>query len=510
MSNICFALSLSIILIGTDFLVNQFYPNFYIYSSKSTIREIVITVILSLLISFLPNRTRLFFSLLFIFLSFIQIAFFTFFHSYIQYYHIQLLFSEYRDVMDSLSSIFDTITILISLFIIIIFINIYINGRFKFQTYRRIGKIFYILLISLPILTAVKPERFLVTPLNFSYINTLFSISFAIKEKFRFTKKKIFKSYIIEKTDRGHDNIIVVMGESLTFKRMGLFGYKFQNKSNTPNLDKLRNKPNFFYSKAISSGVNTPVSIVSFFNIKREPQNMELIYSERANLLKLAKKNGYNTFWLSTQEEGSSISTILKYADIIKVRKDYTEPIFDDILLEDLRKIDFSGKNFIVLHFRANHSPYEKYINKQFNQINYNDMDYHTYKIMSYNQSVLYIDNLLHKIFNYLKDKRFIFYFTSDHGERLGYRDDNFKYGHSQLDYEVAKVPFIIYSDKELYFPKKLYTHYEMGKVIAKEIGFNIINPNDNNRTYYINGVSIDGRAGFLTIPFSHSELPFD
>lgn len=504
MSNIYFTFFLSLVLIGTDFLVNLFYPNFYIYSSKFTIQEIIITIVLSLLISFLSKINRVFFSLLLILFSFSQVVFFIFFHSYIQYYHIQLLFTEYSDIIDALSFglISHIVIIIIFIFLIIVFINMYINRKFKFQTYKQINRFFYILLISLPIMTAIKPKIFLVTPIHFSYINTIFSLSFAIKENLKFKIKGDFKSYIIERSNEGEQNIIVIMGESLSSKRMGLFGYRLTNQSNTPNLDRLKNNLNFFYAQAISSGVNTPVSILSFFNIKREPENMELIYSEKTNLLKLAKDNGYKTFWFSTQEEGSSISTILKYAETIKVRKDYIKPVFDDMLLEDLKKIDFSKKNFIVLHFRANHSPYAKYIRDEFNNIDYSDMDYHTYKISSYNQSILYIDTVLNDIFNYLKDKKFTLYFTSDHGERLGYVDDDFKYGHSQLNYEVAKVPFIIYSDKEIQFTHKLYTHYEIGKLIARNMGYNIINPNDNNKTYYINGVNINGEAGFLTLEY--------
>ena len=49
---------------------------------------------------------------------------------------------------------------------------------------------------------------------------------------------------------------------------MNLFGWELNN---TPNLNNLKNDKNFIYKKAISSGVNTPVSVNSIFNLKREP-----------------------------------------------------------------------------------------------------------------------------------------------------------------------------------------------------------------------------------------------
>jgi KDO II ethanolaminephosphotransferase len=325
----------------------------------------------------------------------------------------------------------------------------------------------------------------------------LYTSSIATKNLLYSPKEDRFRPYIIEKIDKKEQNVIIVMGESLSYKRMHLFGY---DKSNTPNLDRLRNNRNFFYTKAISCGVNTPVSIVSFFNLKREPTNRDILIKQDSNLLRLAKTSGYNTAWFSMQDEGMSISSVLKFASTIKVRKDYPNKSYDDELLKDLKKIDWSRDNFIILHLRANHSPYERYIPSKFRVSNYNRLDYNKYKVNSYNDSILYIDYLLDRIFKYMSSTKsnFRLYFTSDHGERLGYSDDNFKYGHSELDFEVSKVPLLIYSNRRVDVKKEITNHYKIGKMVLRDIGYRVYNQNDDNSSYFINGLNRDGKAGFL------------
>jgi glucan phosphoethanolaminetransferase (alkaline phosphatase superfamily) len=288
----------------------------------------------------------------------------------------------------------------------------------------------------------------------------------------------------------------MIMGESLNYKRMHLYGWDVNN---TPRLDKLTKDKNFEFAKAISSGVNTPVSIVTFFNVKREPQNTNLILSQKTNLLKLAKQNGYKTYYLSMQEEGTSISSILNYADIKKTRKDF-KIHYDEELIKELKKIPFDKKTFVVLHFRANHSPYEENTPKEFYKWNFHSKDYAKYKQNSYYDSVLYVDYLISSIINYMKKnhKNFVIYFTSDHAEMLGFPDENGKFGHSQLVLADTFVPFIYYSDKyHKNLTKKYYNHYLISKMLSRDLGYEIINPNDDG-TYYVNGVEIDGSSGWI------------
>jgi len=494
--HILFAVILSSILILIDFGTNLFFHNFYIESSKFTLQEIAITFFLSLLISYSSKVLRYFFSLLLILFSLIEIIYFSFFRGLIQPYHFRVVFSEADDILDSLYSVMPIVIASIFIFIISLFLIIKLSKKIK-RGYRYINYLLIFIFLSLPIVSYFKPYSLSISPLNFSYLNMLYALSIATKNLFYTPKNKKFKPYIIKKRESKEQNIIVIMGESLSYKRMNIFGY---DKNNTTNLNILKDNPNFFYTKAVSSGVNTPVSIVSFFTLKREPTNISILETPKTNLLKLANENGYNTAWFSMQDEGMSISSVLKYAKKIKLRKDYSKENYDNNLLEELKDINWSKKNFIVLHFRANHSPYEKYIPPKFKESKYNRLDYFKYKVDSYNDSIKYVDSLLYKIYRYMLDTNLDFkiYFTSDHGERLGYSDDHFKYGHSELDLEVAKVPFLVFSNRKVSLKKELTNHYKIGKIILNDLGYTLQNSNNDKTHYYINGLNIAGRAGFL------------
>jgi len=486
-NNFLFSLAFLALFLTPDLFLNLFF-NYYTFSSKNTLKEIVITFFIGFLISFLDKKKKLFFLILFTLLIIGEIGYFLYFRSYILPYQLLLVFDEAKDIIDSFLALKKEILMLTLFFVsyILIFLKLI---KLKTKTNNRV--IFLIIAIFIGLYFAIKnkKELYIPNPSHFSYLNTLFAINIALIPNNN--KNTNFKDYIIKKLPSSKENIIVVIGESLNYKRMNLFGWDINN---TPLLNSLKNDIHFIYKKAISSGINTPVSIVSFFLLKREPKNTNLLLTQKTNLLKLAKENGYKTYWLSMQEEGTKIFTILNYADIKKTRKDFKTK-FDETLLKELKTIDFTKKNFIILHLRANHSPYEKYTPKKFYKFNFKSDNYHIYKTNSYYNSILYVDYLLYNLINFIKDKNVSLYFIPDHGEMLGFKDENFKYGHSQLTINDAFIPFIYYGNKK--FPKKIYNHYLIAKEIAKDIGYEIINPNEDGN-FYINGVKIDGSAGFI------------
>ena len=494
--NVLFAFLFTLFLLLPDFLANIAFKHYYILNKKNTLKEILITFIIALIISFLTKKQKLIFGSLFLLLSLIQIGYYAYFHTYLPFYQINLLFSEYEDIFTALSSIVYLVIFLIFIFIfLLILINLF-HKKFKPHSNRFTVLILIALLVIFPFLVKKKPSIYMPNPTHFGYLNTLFAFNQFIANKLTKEKQKDYKPYIVEKINNGKPVVIMIMGESLNYKFMNLFGWKYND---TPYLDKLKNDKNFIYKKAISGGVNTPVSVVTFFNVKREPDNVKLLLTQKTNLLKLAKENGYKVYWLSMQNEGSSISTNLNYADIVKTRKDFKEK-YDDALFNELKKIDFNKKSFIVLHFRANHAPYEKYTPKNFYKWKFNYENYHKHQLFAYMDSVLYVDNMLYKIIVYMKNnhKNFVIYFTSDHAEMLGFPWEHGRYGHSQLVWGDTSVPFLYYSDiypKNLI--KKFYNHYLISKMLAKDLGYKIINPNEDG-TFYVNGVEIDGSAGYL------------
>ena len=496
--NIIFTISFSTLLIGFDFIVNYFFTNYYIISSKFTLQEIIITLVISFWISYLNSGFKKFITFIFLAFILIEINYFIFFRGYLQPYQLGLLFSEFSDIFDSLKSIIIQTSIVLSVFIVVYFVIIknLIKNLYPRKSYFA-DISFVVFLILLIVVANTKPNKMKISPLNFSYINMIYTVSLSTQNIFKSNNTNKFNDYNITKLDNKTQNIIVIMGESLSYTKMDLFGY---DSNNTNLLDKFKTNKNFLYSKAISCGVNTPVSIATFFNLKREPTNTKVILSNKTNLLKLARDNKYDVYWLSMQEEGMSISSVLQYANHIKTRQDFPAKAFDEDLIGELKNIDFTKNNFIVLHLRADHSPYEEYIPSRFRSKTYDRSNYHQYKLKSYIDSVKYVDFVVSNIFKFMDktNQPFKVYFTSDHAEMFGSKKEQGRYGHSVLDIEAARVPFLYYSSKPVDINITKTNHYKIGKLILNDLGYDLKNPNQKKDIFYLNGVKLDGSAGFL------------
>jgi glucan phosphoethanolaminetransferase (alkaline phosphatase superfamily) len=423
-------------------------------------------------------------------------------------YEIVLFFSEGEEIIDTLKSTIRYMFLSIAIFIANLTI-IYITLNKFHSTLPHLKYANYILL-TLFILGGIKigtskKQKYLPQKYFTSVRNTYYSVSiFFIQELPNLFKKshKTFKNYTIKKEgDSTPQTIIVVMGESLSSKRMSLFDYKQET---TPRLDKRKNGDNFIYKWGFSAGTVTKTSVVDFINIRREPENMEPIITQKANLFKLAKEQGYHTHYITTQKI-NILGNYVGYCDTILSDKDIKEnqKLYDEKLIDYLQNIDFSKKNFIILHQRNSHSPYEENVPDQFFKYNHKQKDFHKYMLNSYLNSVLYTDYLLDKLFKIIDslDKEAVAFVTSDHGEMLGFEDEKGQYGHTVLDFEVCKVPFLIYKNREFKNEiniKNTICHYDFSKLIAKTLGYKITNPNENDKCY-INGTDAIGRHGFMT-----------
>lgn len=178
----------------------------------------------------------------------------------------------------------------------------------------------------------------------------------------------------------------------------------------------------------------------------------------------------------------------------------------DDALLILARKLELGPRNFIVLHQRNIHAPY------QYNYSHHPDLGEYPVEglpkreasVNAYDNAILYNDRLFQQIIAFFRQRvspPLYLWITSDHGEALG---ENGFLGHDRLDFEVATVPFMFYGtgDAAEYVPQiralDLLTHYEMGKLIAKQLGCEILNPNEERGIFYIQGVVALGKGGYM------------
>jgi len=483
MPNLIYAIVVSLFLILPDFITNMFFK-IYQFTIYRFSREAIATFLIALILSFANSYFSTAIFSIFLLFAFISIVHYYYFHTYLMPYEVNIL-KNFDDVKDIFFSLYDVAALVVLLFFILLAATFIVyklsqkTKKIKFFNY-----LFILALIIYPYFINKKKNIYLANFTHLSYFNTLNTLYLALLDSFKKKEYKEYKEYKVQKLNSSKKIVVVIMGESLNYKRMNLYGW---NVNNTPLLNSLKNDKLFKFKKAISSSVRTITSVASFFYIKREPDNIKLLLTNKTNLVKLAKENGYKTYWISMQSDVSLISKIINFADYKKFEWNFKRK-FDDELISELKKIDLSKKSFIILHLKAIHSPYNKYVPKEFQKFKEKN---------GYYNGVLYNDYVVYQIIDYLRKnaKDFSLYFTSDHGEMLGFKEEDYRYGHSQLVLGDCYVPFIYYGDKKL--NKNFYSHYEIAKLIANDLGYKIINPNEDG-SLYINGVEIDGSAGWI------------
>jgi len=493
-SNLYFMIIAALILLLPDILFSLHFHGFYQFTPFKTIKEFSATLAIAFILSFTPRWFMTTVLSIFILFAFISMAHYAYFRTYLMPYEVGILknIDDLKDIIYSLTDILPLVASLFILWVVFTFFVYWLDKKLKPLKFPKISTAFFILLLIIyPYFIHRKSNIYLANFTHFSYLNTLNTLYLSFLDTFRQKPHHDYKPYTVKKTGKGKKIVIMIMGESVNFKRMHLYGWEVND---TPNLDKLINDKNFIYKPAVSCSVRTICSVTTFFYNKREPDNMNLLLNNKTNIMKLADENGYDTYWLSMQSDVSLISKVINFAKHTKFQWEFKRR-YDDALIKELKKIPFNKKTFVVLHLKAIHSPYNKYVPKEFYKFKG--------KYGAYYNGVLYNDFVISSIINYIKNnyKDYAIYFTSDHGEMLGLKDEHGRHGHSQLVWGDTFVPFLYYSDTPKELNKSIYSHYQISKMLSNDLGYEIINPNEDG-SYFVNGVNIDGSAGYMRYKF--------
>lgn len=467
-----------------------------------------------ILLSIANFKLKYFFYTLFMLFAFSELLHYSFFHSLIMPYEVPMLFSQSEEMLDTLQGVWGYMILPVVIFVVMLLLLYVILKRSRTVTLkgRYIPLILTLLLLSAGSIVASKRESpYVFLPkVESSAVKNMYNVlSWSIAKelpKLMGAKSKLphYQPYTVHDIPiENPHTIIVVMGESLSAKYMSLYGF---DKPTTPKLE--RHKERLLYTWGYSAGVNTDVAVPTFFMLKREPQNNMVFLKGETNLFALAKEAGYKTHYITMQKLTILGGFLGSNVDVVLSKKDFNaqNKFYDEALVEYLKGVDFSKKNFIVLHQRNSHSPYDKQTPEAFYKFPFAGKPYKTYMRNSYYNSVLYTDTLYDEIIQVVKKqgKSAMVFFTSDHSEMMGNQDEEGRFGHSFLGFADAKVPLMIYLNdkaqplKSSFELKDLFSHYQFGKLIAKSLGKEIINPNENGQ-YFINGVDISGTQGYLT-----------
>lgn len=457
----------------------------------------------SIFCSIATNATLLIVVSLLFLIQLIEFLHFAYFGEFIPPNSIGLIFEEFSEIIesgvDSFNYIYPIILIPLTCFIIIfIFLKSIKDNRIK----SKLAVIPILIILSITPIKVIRnlnfsifyPDQTMHTMRNGIYSFSAYFFKLFPRELSSHKVENKYKKYKIEKISTPQNqNIILVIGESVNYEHMSLYGY---SRETNPQLSQLINK-GLIFKKGISSSTSTKISLPLILNSVREPNNETMLISKEANLFKLAKENGFKTIYISAQESVLSRSIGANYIDnmiVFENEKNLFQNKNDEALLEIIDKINLSEKNFIVMHQRNSHSPYESNYNHrgdEFKKFDQKKANHQNYIVNTYDNSIIFNDFFLKQIINYFshKSQEFSFFFTSDHGEMLG---ENGLFGHTIFNIEATKVPFIYYSSKEdKDFTQAIgdnITHYEVSNLIACKLGYKISNPNFQKGKFFIHG----------------------
>ena len=284
------------------------------------------------------------------------------------------------------------------------------------------------------------------------------------------------------------ETVILVIGESANRDHMKAFNEGYPEET-TPWLSENKEEDGFYlFRNAYSNFPQTIQSLSMYLTNKNqytEGENTDIV-----NIIDMARKGGYKTYWLSNQTRTGEYSCFATFVGLGADRAEWTGvPEGDEIrLLDLLKKIPKQGRNFIVLHLMGSHMRYEDRVPKKF--VKQRERRNHTKKEW-YDTSILYTDYVLESIYEYGKKHLNLqtMIYCSDHGEDM-------QYGHTtaHFTFDMVRIPMFVYLSEK-------YRNIYQDKVK---------NLNNNKDAIFTNDLMFDTVCGIMNLPNNFYKRKYD
>lgn len=266
--------------------------------------------------------------------------------------------------------------------------------------------------------------------------------------------------------------LVLVIGESTTRSRMGIYGY---DRDTTPLIEQFKkDNPDFLAFNDVVSSRPYTIEILQQALTLADEKHPDL-YLSKPSLIHLMKQAGYKTFWITNQQTMTKRNTMLtmfsKQADeqfYMNNDRNQSSRQYDSSVFEPFKNVlnDPAEKKFIVIHLLGTHMKYElRYPEGEEYQrfkdktgVNFN-LDNDKLKVYnSYDNAVAFNDFVTTELFKLFKNSDpngFILYF-SDHGEEVYQTAPHDVLGRNEKAPTKAMytVPFMLWQS-----PKWLVSH---------------------------------------------------
>ena len=369
--NFIFAWLISLTMLGGDYLFALLEPRYLLVLNT---KRLVGYFLFNFFLSFIVTRwSRRNFYPIALFLSFIQMAHISYFGTLILPHEYLLFFYQYGEISNASS---DWLPVIIKPAMICLSSGVMIFALHFIWAERlrgsKLGLVLFILVLAsgpFQIIFRGSPFGERSNSHATTFYNSYATISFFL---FKLAPDLLIKSIPIgevspapKKLRETQEHVIFVLGESLGINNLSLYGYP---KATTPRLKALKEKKELIAKKLVSCAVSSDVSLPMIFHSQCSITAMPQIISANSCLFALAKKSGFVTRFHSGQpaDEMKGIHQYLcpryidHYSDAYDLVDDYKVQINDLQLLDFVDQINWDLKQFVVLHMRSPHTPYQK------------------------------------------------------------------------------------------------------------------------------------------------------
>jgi len=271
-------------------------------------------------------------------------------------------------------------------------------------------------------------------------------------------KRKVGQiSFKAEKTEQG-ETYIVIIGESLNKKHMGVYGYLRQT---TPNLSARESAEELLIFNNVYSNHTHTMPVLSLALTEANQYNNKKYYKS-LSILNILNQADIETFWITNQSLYGAwdnlVSVIAHEADHLvslnrTIGKKTTTQNYDGVVIDEVKKIltTKTDKNRVIfIHLMGSHGSYSsRYPKDKYSaytgKVKVGEFGTNTLNndnINSYDNSIIYNDYVVSSILNELQkgtDTNALIYISDHADDVIGKLSHN----SSMFTYEMTQIPML-------------------------------------------------------------------
>lgn len=270
--------------------------------------------------------------------------------------------------------------------------------------------------------------------------------------------------------------VIFIIGETARWDHMGLYGYE---RDTTPNLAKEKNLV-AFRGKACDTA--TKLSLRCMFVREGGAKDNQQRTVLEQNIFAVLKQLGFSSDLFAMQSElwfyANTMADNINYRETIAAR--HQGQRVDDVMLigelDDSLAAHPQGKHLVILHTKGSHYSYSQRYTRDFAKwkpecVGIDKQCTGEQLINAYDNSILYTDAFIKKVYDSVRDKKAIVFYASDHGESISESKRLHGTPRHMAPPEQLDVPLLVWaSDKYLENPQAARAFARMQQQAQKKV----------------------------------------